>query len=592
MKPLAERWSRAFVAVRRFAPELREHRVGLALVLVATLATVALELARPWPVQWIVDSALTASPASSRSPAEVVGLGALALVAIVLLDAALDYLAAVHTNRIGQAVARALRFRLFEHLARLSPAFHARRKTGDLLVRVMGDVPLVRTMLVDSTLALVTRVLLLAGTLVAMFLVDARLTLVVLAVIPVFLAVLAWISRSLTIAARKQRAKEGVLADYIHEALAATPTVQSLGREAHVTSVFARENRRAARSELKASKLSARLAASVDSLFGACTAVALFYGGSRVLEGHLSTGELLVFLAYVRSLLKPVRATSKHSERVAKGLASAERMLEILDAPVAIQSGAAHLVPAAHPRQLVFRGVRFRYEGDVEALRGFDATFRRGELTGLFGASGSGKSTVAALAARLYDPHEGTIELDGVALADHDLGALRAAFGLSLQDSVLFGVSIRENLLLGAPDADEDALWRALRAAAADEFVRALPEGLDTELGSSGVGLSGGEKRRLCLARTLLREAPIVVVDEPFSGLDRVAVARVRASLAERARRAIVVVVAHDLDELEAFDRIVFMSDGRAHDSGTHLQLAARNAEYRRTTRSLAGSQP
>lgn len=592
MKPHAERWSRAFVAVRRFAPELREHRVGLGLVLLATLATVALELARPWPVQWIVDSALTPSTTSSRTPAEVVGIGALALVAIVLLDAALDYFAAVHTNRIGQAVARALRFRLFEHLARLSPAFHARRKTGDLLVRVMGDVPLVRTMLVDSTLALVTRVLLLAGTLAAMFLVDARLTLVVLAVIPVFLAVLAWISRSLTVAARKQRAKEGVLADYIHEALAATPTVQSLGREAHVTSIFARENRRAARSELKASKLSARLAASVDSLFGACTAVALFYGGSRVLEGHLSTGELLVFLAYVRSLLKPVRATSKHSERVAKGLASAERMLEILDAPVAIQSGAARWVPAAQPGQLVFRGVRFRYEGDVEALRGFDATFRRGELTGLFGASGSGKSTVAALAARLYDPHEGAIELDGVPLADHDLGALRAAFGLSLQDSVLFGASIRDNLLLGAPDADEEALWRALRAAAADEFVRALPQGLDTELGSSGVGLSGGEKRRLCLARTLLREAPIVVVDEPFSGLDRVAVARVRASLAERARRAIVVVVAHDLDELEAFDRIVFMSDGRAHDSGTHLELTARNAEYRRTTRALAGSQP
>lgn len=577
---------------RRFVQDVRPHVALLVLVALATLATVALEILRPWPLKWIVDSALTSAKPTQHSSTYVIGWGAAAALGIVLADSLLDYLAAVWTAKVGQRFTSTLRQRLFAHMNRLSPRFHARHKTGDLLVRVLGDVPLVRQMIVDATVAFATRTLLIAGTLVAMALVDWRLTLAVLAVVPLFLVVVSVLSKKLTTAARKQRKKEGELADQVHEALAAVPTVQSLGATERIARVFAEQNGRTSRSEFKASRLSARLTVSVEALFGSCAAAALGYGALRVSQGLLTTGELLVFLAYVRSLLKPVRSTSKNSGRVAKAIASGERLLTILDEPVEVTSGAAKLLPAAAPAELRFEGVHFAYADGVDALRGFDARFCRGELTGVFGRSGSGKSTVAALSVRLYDPSQGRVLLDGVPLADHDLAALRASYALALQDTVLFGETVRANLLLGRPDASDEDLWSALRAAGADAFVAALPQSLDTELGTRGGGLSGGESRRLCLARTFLRPSGVLIVDEPFSGLDRTGVERVMQTLRERARDAIVIVIAHDLDDLSAFDKIVFVREGRAEDVGTHLELVARNASYRRQTRSLSETVP
>ena len=577
---------------RRFVVDLRPHAALLGLVGLAMLAIVALEILRPWPVKWIVDSALTDAQPSQYSAAFIIGWGAAASLALVLIDSLLDYASAIWTAKVGQGFTRSLRQRLFAHLNRLSPRFHARHKTGDLLVRVLGDVPLVRGMLVDATVALATRSLLIAGTLTAMALLDWRLTLVVLAVVPIFLLIVRVLAKRLTTAARKQRKQEGELADQVHEALAAVPTVQSLGATERVAGTFAAQNLSATRSELKASRLSARLSVSVEALFGTCAAAALGYGALRVTQGLLTTGELLVFLAYVRSLLKPVRSTSKNSGRVAKAIASGERLLTILDEPVEVTSGAASLRPASSPLELRFEGVHFAYDDGVDALRGFDAVFRRGELTGVFGRSGSGKSTVASLAVRLYDPQKGRVLLDGVALAEHDLESLRASYALALQDTVLFGETVRENLLLGRPDATDEELARALLAAGADAFVAALPLGLDTVLGARGSGLSGGESRRLCLARTFLRASGVLIVDEPFSGLDRTAVERVMQTLRERARAAIVIVIAHDLDDLSAFDKIVFVSEGRAEDEGTHVELVARNAAYRRQTRSLVETTP
>jgi ABC-type multidrug transport system fused ATPase/permease subunit len=588
IKAVWERLRQSMALYLRFAELLREHRFAMGLVLSLVLATVALELLKPWPIQWIIDSALIGEPTGGLTRGDIILRGALMAAALVALDVVLDYWAAIKTAEIGQSVVRRLRGDLFAHMLRLSPKFHARHKTGDLLVRIMGDVPLVRTVLVDSSVAMASRVLLVLGTVTAMAWVDWRTTLVVLAVVPAFMLVLRIFSKRLTIQSRKQREKEGELADSVHESLSATPTLQALGTEEEVGHMFARQNRRSARAELKSARLSARMGGSMELLFGVCTAAALWVGSTRVAEGALSTGELLVFVAYVRSLLKPVRATSKHSERWSKGIACAERLSTILDEPIAIVSGAEAIQPAARPQTLQFLDVRFAYEGQVEALRGFSATFQRGQLAGLFGRSGSGKSTVAALTARLYDPDAGEVLLDGVDLRKHDLRALRASSALALQENVLFGMSLRDNLLLGQAEATDDQLYAALRAAGAAEFVARLPHGLDTELGSSGTGLSGGERRRICLARTLLRPAPVLVVDEPFAGLDAVAVEIVMRTLRERSQDSIVIVIAHDLDRLDRFDTIVYIEQGVVRDAGRHHELQARCTSYRESIRSMA----
>lgn len=588
IKAFWERLRESMALYLRFAELLREHRFAMGLVLSLVLGTVALELLKPWPIQWIIDSALIGEPTGGLTRGDIILRGALMAAALVALDVVLDYWAAIKTAEIGQSVVRRLRGDLFAHMLRLSPKFHARHKTGDLLVRIMGDVPLVRTVLVDSSVAMASRVLLVLGTVTAMAWVDWRTTLVVLAVVPAFMLVLRIFSKRLTIQSRKQREKEGELADSVHESLSATPTLQALGTEEEVGHMFARQNRRSARAELKSARLSARMGGSMELLFGVCTAAALWVGSTRVAEGALSTGELLVFVAYVRSLLKPVRATSKHSERWSKGIACAERLSTILDEPIAIVSGAEAIQPAARPQTLQFLDVRFAYEGQVEALRGFSATFQRGQLAGLFGRSGSGKSTVAALTARLYDPDAGEVLLDGVDLRKHDLRALRASSALALQENVLFGMSLRDNLLLGQAEATDDQLYAALRAAGAAEFVARLPHGLDTELGSSGTGLSGGERRRICLARTLLRPAPVLVVDEPFAGLDAVAVEIVMRTLRERSQDSIVIVIAHDLDRLDRFDTIVYIEQGVVRDAGRHHELQARCTSYRESIRSMA----
>ena len=588
IKAFWERLRESMALYLHFAELLREHRFAMGLVLSLVLATVALELLKPWPIQWIIDSALIGEPTGGLTRGDIILRGALMAAALVALDVVLDYWAAIKTAEIGQSVVRRLRGDLFAHMLRLSPKFHARHKTGDLLVRIMGDVPLVRTVLVDSSVAMASRVLLVLGTVIAMAWVDWRTTLVVLAVVPAFMLVLRIFSKRLTIQSRKQREKEGELADSVHESLSATPTLQALGTEEEVGHMFARQNRRSARAELKSARLSARMGGSMELLFGVCTAAALWVGSTRVAEGALSTGELLVFVAYVRSLLKPVRATSKHSERWSKGIACAERLSSILDEPIAIVSGAESIQPAARPQTLQFVDVRFAYEGQVEALRGFSATFQRGQLAGLFGRSGSGKSTVAALTARLYDPDAGEVLLDGIDLRKHDLPALRASSALALQENVLFGMSLRDNLVLGKADATDDELHAALRAAGAAEFVARLPHGLDTELGSSGTGLSGGERRRICLARTLLRPAPVLVVDEPFAGLDAVAVEIVMRTLRERSQESIVIVIAHDLDRLDRFDTIVYIEQGVVRDAGRHHELQARCTSYRESIRSMA----
>jgi ABC-type multidrug transport system fused ATPase/permease subunit len=277
----------------------------------------------------------------------------------------------------------------------------------------------------------------------------------------------------------------------------------------------------------------------------------------RVLDGVLSPGELLVFMSYVRGLLKPARSAAKQQARVAKGVACADRLLEVLDqrSPVRERQG-SRAVPA-QPAVLALEDVRYTYPDGRMALDSFNARFDRGVLTALVGASGSGKSTLVALALRLMDPTEGRVTLDGVPLYEYELDGLRSSVAASLQEAVLFGTSVRENLTLAKPDATDEALWEAIDAAGALQVVEDLPDGIDTALGSQGAGLSGGQRRRLCLARAFLRESPILLVDEPFAGLDAEAARHVFASLKARSLESIVIVVTHDPAHLAEFDIVI-----------------------------------
>ncbi len=570
---------------RRFWPNLRPHAWRLAAVLGLSAVVVGLQLAQPWPIQWVFDNVLVPQGGAASDPTRGVILAALAMIGIIGLHAVVEMVVNVQTAQVGHAVARSLRLRTFRHLGRLSPRFYAANKSGDLLVRLVGDVSMLKSMLVEASTDLITRTLWALGTVAVMLYVNWRLSLALFLILPVVLVVVKVLSARIRAATRKARRKEGDMADFLHETIAAADLVQSLGREDAVARRFARSNRTSERAGLKAARLAARMGASVHLLLGVGVAATLLLGGLAVIEDPqgFKPGELLVFLAYVRGLLKPVRSASRNSERIARGAASGERILEILDTPIAIADRKDARPAPEWPRSLEFDDVTFRYDDESDALRGFSARFERGLLTGLFGRSGAGKSTVTALAVRLEDPQSGAVRLDGQDLRDLQLESLRARFGVCLQRSVLFGDSLRENLLLADPEASDDALWQALEDAGAASFVRQLPAGLDTVLGSSGVGTSGGQARRLALARTLLRRAPVIIVDEPFSGLDRESALKVRQTLRECAKKAIVIVIAHELDCLPMYDHVIFVDQGRVLGTGTHASLSSSNAAYRAT---------
>jgi ATP-binding cassette, subfamily B, bacterial len=579
-----DRISSSAAVARRFAQDLRPQRVQMGFAIGASLLASAIELLRPLPLKWIVDQALLPKGAPHHSVSFVIWTGALAYLAISLLRGGVDYFATMRIATAAKNLTRALRLRLFRQLLSLSPSFHAQSKTGDLIVRLMGDVSIVVSMLVESSVELLSRSFLIVGTVAMLFWLDPVLSLGVLGLGPLVLVLVGYVSRRIRIAVHKARKKEGELADTMYESVNAVALIQSLGRVEHSVRRFSRSNRSNARAEFTTARLAARLGLSVELMLGIAIAIGLLWGSQRVLAGHLSAGDLLAFVAYVRSLVKPVRQTSRNSGRFAKGAACGERILHVLDTPIGIASPPDAKPAPAQPTRLTFEDVHFVYsteEGAREALSGFSAEFRRGELVGICGQSGAGKSTLSGLALRLFDPELGSVKLDGVDLREMDLDGLRARFGLCPQDTVLFGETVRENLLLGDPESSEDSLWIALREAAAEGFVRALPQGLDTPLGSAGAGLSGGERRRLALARTLLRRPAILILDEPFSGLDREAVLAVQESLVRMARSTIVILISHDREQLALADRVVFIDRGRAAAVGPHSVLLRENLRYR-----------
>lgn len=576
-----ERLRARFALALRFRSEFDGQRGSIALVLALSLSVALCQVVMPWPIQRIFDQALVEGQLSDAQRWAVVWKAALALLSLTLLQAGAEYLSQVRIAKVGQHLSRRLRLRLFSHLTQLSPRFFARHKSGDLLVRLLGDVSMARGALVDASLELVTRTLWVTGVVVVMAWLDLALTAVLLLVLPAVVWVSRVWSRRIETQARKQRRKEGALADFLQETLAANELLQTLGVGAAFTRRLARESRTAERAGQKSARLAARLGGSVHALLGAGVALTLVLGSWRVLRSELTPGELLVFVSYVRGVLKPVRSASRNSERIAKGVACAQRIAEVLDEPIEVREAPDALPAPLAPRQLEFRDVHFSHDGERDALRGLDACFKRGELSGVFGASGAGKSTLAALAVRLHDPERGAVLIDGQDLRRLELDSVRARVGLSLQQAHLLGANVRESLLLGREEPDEARLWSALAAAGAAAFVKALPQGLDTPLGAGGVGLSGGQQRRIALARTLLRRTPILVVDEPFAGLDQRAASAVLAHLRVLAQRSIVIVIAHERELLEHYDHLVFVDDGRAVACGRHADLLASSARYR-----------
>ena len=575
-------------ALRHLGPHLRRQRLLIAGSSLALVAEVGLRLLEPWPLKIVVDRVLGAAKDGRTGVGLLDGhdAGALLLIAVAgvvvvsALRATAAYGSSVGFALVGNRVLTDLRADLYDHLQRLPLSFHTRARAGDLTIRVIADIGLLREVAVTALLPLVGHGLVLAGIVAVMLRLNAELALLALLSLPLFVLLTTRMSRRIHDASRKQRRREGTLAATAAEAIAAIKSVQALSLEPVFAGQFAHQNRRSLTEGVRASRLAASLERGVDLLTALGTAIVLWRGARLVLDGALTPGDLLVFLAYLRSAFRPLRDFAKYTGRLARAGAAGERVLDLLEREPEVRDlpGAREAPP--FEGEVLFDRVAFAYEPGRPVLDRLCFRIEPGQVVALVGPSGAGKSTVANLLLRLYDPTDGRVDVDGHDVRAYTIASLRRQVSVVLQETLLFAGTVRENIAAGRPGATDQEIVAAAVLANADEFVRALPQGYDTVVGERGATLSGGQRQRIALARAAVRRAPILLLDEPTTGLDEENARAVGEALLRLGRRATTLLITHDLALAARADRVLHLEAGRVLEQGSHDELLRLDGRY------------
>jgi ATP-binding cassette subfamily B protein/subfamily B ATP-binding cassette protein MsbA len=569
-------------------PTRRDTLWGMALLLLAG----TLELLQPWPIKWLVDYVFggrPAPPALARFGfvTSAAGSGwAVAWVCISILVLGVAHKSAQMFSqflliRAGLGLVRNLRLDVSDHLHRLSLRHHDRTKVGDSIYRAAYDSYAAQSLLSGVVAPMATGAVILAGILAVMVRLDVVLTAIALAVAPLLGLTIWAFGRGIERQSRRYHEQESALVSTMQETLNAIRFVQAYNREADTSERVGERAGRSMAANQRLALLQLGFSACVGLTMASGTAAAVYIGASRVLEGRLLLGDVLVFLAYLGMLYTPVNAFAQSSGVLRSARTQLDRVFEVLaTAPEVVDRMGAIELPRVRGR-VEFRGVGFAYEPGQWVIRDLDIVVPEGCVVAIVGRTGAGKSTLASLLLRFYDPDEGAVFLDGHDLRDLRLDWLRRQVGLMLQDAILLSGTIAENIGCGRPGATPVQITEAARRAQADEFIRELPDGYETMLGERGVNLSGGQRQRLALARAFLKDAPILILDEPTSALDAQTEGALLESMHELMRGRTTFIIAHRLSTIQGADLVLMMDRGRVVESGPHEVLMGRDSAYR-----------
>ncbi|HKQ49666.1 MAG TPA: ABC transporter ATP-binding protein [Phycisphaerae bacterium] len=578
-----------------FIGMLRGHGWVLTIAFLVNLVTIGLTLAAPWPVQVVIDHIILDKPytrwlttvlSHSNSPASLsidslLLVSCMAVVGIAAVIGFTDYVAQLLQAGAAHRIGNSLRRRLFKHLQCLSLNFHQSARTGDLLLRLTGDVTMVRDMLVDSLFDLAQSLLLTAAYLFVMFQLSPRLAWIALGTLPLVVLISMIMSIKLRAAVKKAREKEGDLISVAGEVLASISLVQAFTREQEEKERFSRMGRSSLRAGLKTVRLETQLARSVQIVTALGTCGILYGGVGEVRMGILTPGMLIVFLSYFNGLLKPIRQISKTAGRMAKASGCAERIKEILETEPEIKDSRGAVAAPPLAGRITFDDVSFGYRSDREVLQDIRFDILPGQHIALVGPTGAGKSTLIKLLLRFFDPTHGAVCFDGVDIRDYTVESLRRQISVVQQETVLFGTTVGENIAMGRAGTTLADVRAAAGTIGIDDWIMAMPNGYDTKVGERGVNFSGGQRQLIALARAVVRNGRILIFDEPTTGLDSRTEATVRAALRTVMRGRTTLIISHGARPLADVDRVFVMREGRIVQEGTGAQLLEQAGLFR-----------
>jgi len=574
---------------------LRPHRKALSVGLLAIAGESVADLLTPWPLKIVLDNVLGQTHKKSHGWLDAViqrtaGTGVMhilefacvAVLAIAVLDAICTYGDKYVTTSVGQWVTHDLRSRLYAQVQRLSLTYHDQNQTGDLISRVTTDIDAVQTFIVSGMLTMLVDIVTVFGMIGIMFYLSWRLTLIALVVVPPLFAIVYTYTRKVKKASRDVRKHESKLLSVVQEVLGSIRVVKAFAREEYEIQRLEGESLETVEASLKARALKARLVPIVTVVTGIGTCAVLYFGGRSAIEYGLTGGSIYLFITYIRSMYKPMQDISKAMDSYSKADVGYERIQEVLcnenemcDAP-----GARDLPPIKG--QISIEHVDFWYTQDQPVLKDVNIEVEPGKTIALVGPTGSGKTTIVNLIARFYDPVHGVVKIDGYDVKQVTQESLRRQIGFVLQDTVLFTGTIWENIAYGRPGASHSDIVKAAEAANAMDFIDKLPDKFGAVVGERGLTLSGGQRQRIAIARAIVRNSPILILDEPSSGLDAASEELVFEALDRLMQGKTSIVIAHRLSTIRSASCIYVVQEGGIVESGTHDELLQREGgEYK-----------